>query len=243
MLGSGFEHGPQRFPKNSTKKVKELVASLDSGLDRLVSLPRGPERDKLKCTNDAIAALIESSARPGTGGGLRADLQILGVIDGKAFEVITDITVVNATKKTARAVEMKHAMDSKKSDNSSPALLAKVKEKMEKYAPLIAFTKKIRADAAKPQPVFLVSAVSTHGEFSKSCIELQEILVRAYKSKIKSRGSRPDGHTPEFLASKFRVKLRCNLLVASMIGTVLMIKSAGLDRRSCRKFCRYGISN
>jgi hypothetical protein len=237
-LGNGFVHAKQRFPSDQSKAGKALVAKLIAAIDEEQSLPHGPERVELEAKSAALAACIQRRAKPGKGGGLRTDLQILDP-EG-AFEVLTDITVLHPSKKTARVAEFKHASDVKIGGAGSPALGKKEVEKTAKYASLIAFTKKVRADAARPQPDFLVCAISTHGEFSKGCIELQEVLVRAFIDQKVREGDRPDGHTPEFLAVAFRTNLRSNLLVAAMEGTAMMISSAGLDRQTCRKYCRYG---
>jgi hypothetical protein len=171
--------------------------------------------------------------------GLRIDLAVSDPASGETFWV--DATVCHTTSPSyvrveaqaaiarqiaAMAVQECKAPDITKLD-PSPILVQREKEKVEKYARLLAVAGKQCRDGRRSKtPAFVPFVLSDAGECAPEAMEFQSWLVGRFKRHHK-RLTRTDGQTVGELTAAFKRNLRVSLQLAVASGLGAMILAAG----------------
>ena len=111
---------------------------------------------------------------------------------------------------------------------ASAPLLKAQQAKTDHYQPLMNLVKLQSLRGERPKdPAFLGCLMSHDGEFSPHLFLAIEWLTRAFKRKTAAAGHRRDGLRPQFLAARFRSRLKDELIAACAKGFGLMLISAG----------------
>jgi hypothetical protein len=171
--------------------------------------------------------------------GLRIDLAVSDPASGETFWV--DATVCHTTSPSyvrveaqaaaARQIAVMAVQECKAPDimklDPSPILVQREKEKVEKYARLLAVAGKQCRDGRRSRtPAFVPFVFSDAGECAPEALEFQNWLVGRFKRHHK-RLTRTDGQTVGELTAAFKRNLRVSLQLAVASGLGAMILAAG----------------
>ena len=133
-----------------------------------------------------------------------------------------------AKKNLSTAVSSSTSVPDALKYDTSPALLDREAEKVEKYSRLLLVAKKQHADRKRfSLPTFTPFAVSDFGELSPAATDLQEWIVEQFRRKCAKDKSRADGCSTSDLVRQFRHKFKVDIQFAIAAGLGAMIQAAG----------------
>lgn len=209
--------------KKTAKQILDALGQLPVDNLRIDELYKSlPELDPLKC------------------GKLRVDVRIKNPSNNKVYLVDgafchTSCSHCRDSEFTSLVKRLQAAKTASEQQASNPLLWepsksidAKVKSKVDKYAPLMQIISKFQRDGALDgQNSFVPFVLSSLGELSKEAFCFKEEIVAMYKFKLSNSMGSIFPFTPAQATADFRSRLNTELMRVAALGLARIVSTGG----------------